>query len=53
MIRAQDKHLVPQLTHVSWSGRISPSQVFDLTMPRETVADAHRATDERRAIEPL
>jgi len=27
--------------------------VFDLTLPLEKVAEEHRATDERRAIEAL
>jgi threonine dehydrogenase-like Zn-dependent dehydrogenase len=31
-------------------GRIDPGKVFDLTLPREDVAQAYRAMDERRAI---
>ena len=44
---------LPKLIDLVMSGAITPGKVFDLTLPREKVADAYRAMDERRAIKVL
>jgi hypothetical protein len=39
--------------HTSWTGKINPGKVFDLTLPPDEVAEGYRALDERRAIKTL
>jgi hypothetical protein len=36
-----------------WDRKFSPDKVFDMTLPLYQVAEAYRATDERRATKAL
>jgi threonine dehydrogenase-like Zn-dependent dehydrogenase len=44
---------VPKLVDLVVSGKINPGKVFDLTLPRDQVAEGYRAMDERRAVKAL
>jgi len=44
---------LPELLHLTLSGRLDASPVFDLALPLADVAEGYRAMDERRAIKVL
>jgi hypothetical protein len=46
------RRFLPKLIDQVWD-KISPGEVFDLTLPLDQVADGYRAMDERRAIKAL
>lgn len=47
------RRYLPDLIDRVLSGRVDPSEVFDLTLPLEQVAEGYQAMDERRAIKTL
>ena len=47
------RRYLPELLDLSWSRKINPGKVFDLTLPLEQAAEGYRAMDERRAIKAL
>jgi threonine dehydrogenase-like Zn-dependent dehydrogenase len=47
------RRYLPTLIDLVWNRRIDPGKVFDLTLPRNQVAEGYRAMDERRAIKAL
>jgi threonine dehydrogenase-like Zn-dependent dehydrogenase len=47
------RRYLPKLIDLVLNGKISPGQVFDLTLPLDQVAEGYRAMDERRAIKTL
>jgi threonine dehydrogenase-like Zn-dependent dehydrogenase len=47
------RRFLPRLIDLVWRRRIEPGKVFDRALPRERVAEACRAMDERGAIKVL
>jgi threonine dehydrogenase-like Zn-dependent dehydrogenase len=47
------RRFLPELIDLVWRGRITPGEVFDLTLPLEAADEGYRAMDERRAIKTL
>ena len=47
------RRYLPELIKLVWDRKINPGKVFDMTLPLDQVAQAYRATDERRAIKTL
>jgi threonine dehydrogenase-like Zn-dependent dehydrogenase len=47
------RRFLPELIDLVWRGRITPGEVFDLTLPLDQANDGYRAMDERRAIKAL
>ena len=47
------RRYLPALIKQVWDRKIKPGKVFDLRLPLDQVAEAYRATDERRAIKTL
>ena len=47
------RRFLPELIDLIMTDRITPGEVFDLTLPIEQAADGYRAMDERRATKVL
>ena len=47
------RRFLPELIDLVWRGRITPGEVFDLTLPLDQANEGYRAMDERRAIKTL
>jgi threonine dehydrogenase-like Zn-dependent dehydrogenase len=47
------RRCLPELIDLVLNRKIDPGKVFDLTLPRDRVAEGYRAMDERRAIKTL
>ena len=47
------RRFLPELIDLIMTNRITPGDVFDLTLPVEQAAEGYRAMDERRAIKVL
>ena len=47
------RRFLPELIDLIMTDRITPGDVFDLTLPVEQAAEGYRAMDERRAIKAL
>lgn len=47
------RRFLPELIRLIWDRKITPGDVFDLTLPLENAAEGYRAMDERRATKVL
>ena len=47
------RRFLPDLIRLICDRKIDPGKVFDLELPLEQAAEAHKAMDERRAIKAL
>lgn len=47
------RRFLPELIQLIWDRKITPGDVFDLTLPLEDAAEGYRAMDERRATKVL
>lgn len=47
------RRFLPELIQLIWDRKITPGDVFDLTLPLEDAAEGYKAMDERRATKVL
>lgn len=47
------RRFLPELIQLIWDRKITPGDVFDLTLPLEEAAAGYKAMDERRATKVL
>jgi threonine dehydrogenase-like Zn-dependent dehydrogenase len=47
------RRFLPELIQLIWDRKITPGDVFDLTLPLEEAAEGYKAMDERRATKVL